>query len=124
MAGKRPVFTENFSSNLLTIHSFLGLEGDSAYQHLLDRLFEDIVPTICQFPKSGPSFLAHTIRSSDAQRLIKKLQARLKRADDLREFILDDYLVLYLIRRDRVVFLSIKHHRQLSFDLKGFLPER
>ena len=37
---------------------------------------------------------------------------------------MDDYLVLYLIRGDRVVFLSIKHHRQLSFDLKGFLQER
>ena len=124
MAGKRPVFTENFSSNLLAIHSFLGSEGDSAYQRLLARLFEDIVPTICQFPESGHSFLARTIRSSDAKRLSKKLQARLKRSDDLREFIMDDYLVLYLICGDRVVFLSIKHHRQLSFDLKGFLRER
>ena len=72
MAGKRPVFTENFSSNLLAIHSFLGSEGDSAYQRLLARLFEDIVPTICQFPESGHSFLARTIRSSDAKRLSKK----------------------------------------------------
>ena len=124
MAGKGPVFTENFSSNLLTIQAFLGSEGDQAYQGLLNRLFDDIVPTICEFPQSGRSFLARSIHSSDAKRLSKKLQARLKRSDDLREFIMDDYLVLYLVRRDRLIFLSIKHHRQLSFDLKGFLLER
>ena len=124
MAGKRPVFTENFSANLLALQAFLGPEGGRAYQRLLDRLFDDIVPTICQFPQSGHSFLAWTIRSSDAKHLVKKLQALLKHGDDLREFILDDYLVLYLVRRGRIVLLSIKHHRQLSFDLKVFLQER
>jgi hypothetical protein len=28
--------------------------------------------------------------------------------------------VLYLMRRGQVIFLAVKHHRQLSFDLKGF----
>ena len=123
MAGKRPVFTENFSSNLLAIQTFLGSEGDQAYQHLLDRLFNDLVPTICEFPQSGRSFLKRSIHSSEAKRLVTKLHARLKRRDNLREFIMDDYLLLYLVRRDQVVFLSIKHHRQLSFDLKGFSQE-
>jgi hypothetical protein len=45
---------------------------------------------------------------------------RLKKSDELREFVVDDYLVLYLLRGKRVVFLSVKHHRQLSFDLKRF----
>jgi hypothetical protein len=42
--------------------------------------------------------------------------------DDLREFILDEYLLLYLVRRNQVIFLSIKQHRQLSFDLHRFWP--
>jgi hypothetical protein len=37
--------------------------------------------------------------------------------------ILQDYVALYLLRGDRVVFLSIKHHRQLSFDLGRFWQE-
>lgn len=40
MAGKRPVFTENFSVNLSAIEVFLGPEGRSSYQRLLDRLLD------------------------------------------------------------------------------------
>ena len=46
MAGKRPVFTENFSANLTTIQTFLGPEeGNAAFQGLLERLFDEVVPT-------------------------------------------------------------------------------
>jgi hypothetical protein len=43
--------------------------------------------------------------------------------DDLRECIVDEYLILYLLREKQIVFLSIKRHRQLSFDLKRFWQE-
>jgi len=120
MAGKRPVFTENFSANLTAIGNFLGPDHDAAFRLLLKRLFDDIIPTLCRFPQSGRSFLAHSIQSTRAKNITKKLRARLEKSDDLREFIVDDYLLLYLVRGDRIVFLSIKHHRQLSFDLIRF----
>ncbi len=123
MAGKRPIFTQNFSANLLAIKAFLGSEGHKPFQRFLDRLFDDIVPQLCRFPKSGRSFLAHTIHSSEAKSLAKKLPTRLNRGDDLREYILDEYLLLYLLRGNHLVFLSVKHHRQLSFDLKRFWQE-
>ena len=124
MAGKRPIFTQNFSANLLAIQAFLGSEGHKPFQRFLDRLFDDIVPQLCRFPKSGRSFLAHTIHSSEAKSLAKKLRTRLNRDDDLREYIVDEYLLLYLLRDNHLVFLSVKHHRQLSFDLKQFWQER
>jgi hypothetical protein len=68
----------------------------------------------------GRAFLAYAIRSRNAQALVKKMRRALKKRDDLRELIVGDYLILYLVRGDRIVFLSIKHHRQLSFDLKRF----
>lgn len=120
MAGKRPVFTENFSANLAAIDVFLGSDGRTAFQRLLDRLFEETIPTLCRFPESGRSFLARAIKSSKVEALTKDLRRLLKKGDSLRESIMDEYLVLYLIRYDRIVFLSIKHHRQLSFDLKHF----
>jgi hypothetical protein len=40
----------------------------------------------------------------------------------LREFVVDAYVVLYLVRRTRIYFIAIKHHRQLSFDLRRFWP--
>lgn len=37
----------------------------------------------------------------------------------LREYVMTDYLVLYLQVEATVYLLSIKHHRQLSFDFEG-----
>jgi hypothetical protein len=31
--------------------------------------------------------------------------------------------VLYLVHQGQVIFLAVKHHRQLSFDLKRFWRE-
>lgn len=123
MAGKRPVFTENFSANLAAIGTFLGQEESSAFSRLLGRLFDDIIPTLCRFPESGRAFLSHPVRSAEARTLVKKLRTRLRDAKALREFIVEDYLVLYLIRHESVVFLCIKHHRQLSFDFRKFWQE-
>lgn len=123
MADKRPVFTENFSANLAVIREFMGAEGALAFQRLLAHLLDDIVPSLCEFPQSGRGFLAHVHGSEKTRRLIKQLRGRLKQGDDLREVIMDDYLILYLVRGDHIVVLSIKHHRQLSFDLKKFWQE-
>jgi hypothetical protein len=120
MAGKRPVFTENFSANLTDIEAFLGAEGRTAFQRLLNRLFDETIPTLCRFPESDCSFLDQPIKSSKAEALTRNLRRLLRKSDSLRESIMDDHLVLYLTRQDRIVFLAIKHHRQLSFDLKYF----
>jgi hypothetical protein len=120
MADRRPVFTENFSSNLTAIQTFLGPERVAVFRQLLNRLFDEIVPTLCRFPQSGRSFLAHPIHSTTAETLVKKLHSRIKKGDELREFVVDDYMLLYLLSGSRLVFLSVKHHRQLSFDLKRF----
>jgi ParE toxin of type II toxin-antitoxin system, parDE len=124
MAGKRlaPVFTQNFAENLDAIQTFLGEEGRPAFGHLVDHLLDDVVPTLCRFPFSGRSFLAHPIRSLETRTAVRRLERALQRDDDLREFIFDDYLLLYLPRDTQVIFLAIKHHRQLSFDLSRFWP--
>ena len=120
MADKRAVFTENFSTNLTEIKTFLGEEGRQFFLRFFDRLAEDIVPMLCQFPQSGRSFLDRSIRSTQGLQLVDRLKEHLIEGDDLRELIVDDYLILYVARGNRIVFLSIKHHRQVSFDLKRF----
>lgn len=123
MAAKQPRFTDNFSANLTAIESFLGPQGRSAYRRILDRLFDDAIPSLCRFPQSGRSFLAHTIKSAKAKTLTKALRRLLGKEDDLREFVTDEYLLLYLLRRGQVIFLAVRHYRQLSFDLKQFWSE-
>jgi hypothetical protein len=122
MADRRraPVFTENFSLNLDALRLFLEPEGRAAFERLLDRLFDDIVPMLCRYSQSGRLFLEHPIRSKEARTLSRKLKTFLKKGNELREFIVDDYLILYLDRNRQVIFLSIKHYRQLSFDLRRF----
>ena len=123
MAAKvRPLFTENFAANLDSVRLFLEPEGRSAFRRLLGRIFDDIVPALCRFPQSGRSFLAHAVRSLEAQALLDRLKVMLRKGDDLREFVVDDYIILYLIRRSRLYFLAIKHHRQLSFDFRCLWP--
>ena len=123
MAGKRPRFTENFSANLTAIEEFVAPHSRTAFHRFLDRLFDEVIPTLCRFPQSGRLFLTCTVKSAKAKTLTKALSKLFNKEDDLREFILDDYLVLYLVRRHQVVFLAVKHHRQLSFDLRRFWVE-
>jgi len=123
MAGKRPRFTENFSANLTAIEEFVAPHSRTAFHRFLDRLFDEVVPTLCRFPQSGRSFLTCTVKSAKAKALTNALRKFLSKGDDLREFVMDDYLALYLVRRHQVIFLAVKHHRQLSFDLKRFWCE-
>jgi hypothetical protein len=121
MAGRSQLFfTGNFTANLDEIQSFLSVHGRSAFQRLLNRLFDDICTQITRFPLSGRSFLGHHAGSAEAEELIEHVGAMLRPGDDLREFVVDDYVVLYLVRRRRIYFIAIKHHRQLSFDLRRF----
>ncbi len=124
MAGRRfsPIFTENFAENLDAIRDFLGAAGRTAFAGLLDHLFDDLVPTLCQFPQSGRHFFEYPSRSLETRAARRRLRRLIRPGDDLREFILDEYLLLYLVRRSQSIFLSIKHHRQLSFDLLRFWP--
>ena len=123
MAAKRPLFTENFSQNLDDIATFLGTDGASYFAKFFVHLVDEIVPHVCRFPLSGRSFLDRSIHSTKAQGLAERLESRLEDGDDIRELIADAFLILYLVRGDRIVFLSVKHHRQLSYDLKTFWRE-
>ena len=123
MAGKRPLFTENFSTNLGDIETFLGAEGAGYFAKFFNRLTDEIVSQVCRFPRSGRSFLERSINTTQAERLAQRLRRRLQKGEDIRELIVDDFLILYLVREELIVFLSIKHHRQLSYDLKTFWRE-
>ena len=68
----------------------------------------------------GRSFLNRAIKSSRAAALAQELDDLLPKGHDLREVIADDYLILYVVGRAQITFLAIRHHRQLSFDLKHF----
>ena len=114
--------TANFEANLAGIEAFC-IEDDApdAYGLLLHDLLEAVIPNLEQFPSMGRPFLAHQAQSMESQAMIGRLTARTGRGE-IREYLADDYLVLYALIGDAAYLLSIRHYRQLSFDLRGFWP--
>lgn len=93
-------------------------EAQYAYDVLLDNLFFIVIPNLEQFPDIGRSFMNRPAKSIEAVNAVTALQVKLGNGE-LREYLLPDYLVLYARYAETIYLLSIKHHRQLSFDFSG-----
>ncbi len=114
--------TANFEHNLEVIAAFLdNVDAPQAYDRLLDELTDTLIPNLENFPAIGRPFLERTVRSVEVANVLLRLQAKLN-AGELREHLFADYLVLYAQFSDVIYLLSIKHHRQLSFDLQSLWP--
>lgn len=113
----------NFERNLVEIEKFLS-EGDarSMFDPLIEHLAADVVPTLERFPEIGADFMARAPLSVEGRVLFERIAAMAAPEGDLRQWIDGDYVVLYLVRGASVVLLSIRHHRQLSFDYSGHRP--
>ena len=112
--------TGNFQANLDSIRDFLLAEqAASEFDRLLERLFEHIIPNLARFPDMGRDFAALAPLSREGEAALRQLRRNAGRDTALREYITEDYLLLYAVRASTVFLLSIRHHRQLSFDLRG-----
>ena len=125
MASKRRAVkvTANFEVNLAAIEAFW-IEADArqSYDRLLDVLLVTVIPNLEQFPKMGRLFLARQAQSVESRAAIGRLKTRIGRSE-IREYLMDNYLILYALIGDAVYLLSIRHHQQLSFDLEAFWPK-
>lgn len=111
--------TANFQANLDSIRDFLLAAGAPAeFERLLGRLFDEIIPNLARFPDLGRDFAARNPQSAEGSVALAALRRKAGRDTVLREYITDDYLLLYALRSGIVYLLSIRHHRQLSFDLR------
>jgi hypothetical protein len=70
----------------------------------------------------GRSFLTPEIQSVEARTIVERLKTRIGRGE-IREYLTGDYLMLYALIGDTVYLLSVKHHRQLSFNFDRFWPK-
>ena len=121
-------FTANFEQNLGQIGTYWEeREAPQAYASLLDEIGSVIVGNLERHPRMGRRFFARTAQSVEARDRVAGLAKRFGAAD-VREYLSGDYLLLYLVSEaaaagkttEVVHLLSIKHHRQLSFDFEGF----
>jgi hypothetical protein len=119
----RVELTASFSDRLDAIEAFL-LEADAgfAFDTLLAELRATVIPNLRRFPRIGRRYLANPPQSAEALALLAALPAGAP--DALREYLHCDYLMLYIVDDvgDVVHLLSIRYHRQLSFDFARLWP--
>jgi len=124
VAGKHLVkITANFERNLEEAEAFL-LEADApqAFDALLLELTDTVIPNLERFPGMGRLFLAHSTRSVEANNGIEELKRKLHAIagdGEIREYVMSHYLLLYARFEATIYLLSIRHHRQLSFDFQS-----
>jgi plasmid stabilization system protein ParE len=118
--------TANFERNLEEIEAFL-LEADApqALDALLDELTDTVIPNLERFPGMGRLFFERPTRSVEASNGIDRLQRKLKtlaKDGEIREYVMSHYMALYARIDTTIYLLSIRHHRQLSFDFESLWP--
>ena len=125
MASRKSVsvkFTANFESNLAEIEAYCALnQFPQGYDWLLNELGASVIPSIERFPDMGRPFMQRQPDTVEAITRLEKLNKRLAKLDrmgEFREYVMDDYLILYLTLETAVYLLAIKHHKQLSFDFE------
>lgn len=118
--------TANFERNLADIEAFLAqASAPQAFDQLLDELADTVIPNLERFPGMGRLFLERPVRSVEARNRVERLASRLAAISDtgeLREYVMAHYLVLYARIGRSQHLLSIRHHRQLSFDFQALWP--
>lgn len=113
----RVELTASFLGRLEAIEAFLA-EADAAFvfDDLLAELRATVLPNLARFPRIGRRYLEHPPQSAEALDQLGALSFGVVNA--LREYLHDDYLLLYVATEpaETVYLLSIRHHRQLTFD--------
>lgn len=119
----RVELTASFLERLDTIEAFLA-EADAAFafDDLLAELRRTVIPNLARFPRMGRRYLDHAPQSAEALAQLAALPAGT--AGALREYLHGDHLILYaaVAPKAMVYLLSIRHHRQISFDFARLWP--
>jgi plasmid stabilization system protein ParE len=119
----RVELTASFLQRLDAIEAFL-TEADAAFafDDLLAELRATVIPNLARFPRVGRRYLDNPPQSAEALAQLAALPAGA--AGALREYLHGDYLMLYAaMDADATIhLLSIRHHRQLSFDFARLWP--
>ena len=119
----RVELTASFLERLASIQAFLEeVDAAFAYDDLLVGLRGTVVPNLTRFPLIGKRYLDQPPQSAEALTQLAKLPPGT--ADALRVYLHSDYLILYAVDVVKLTayLLSIRHHRQLSFDFARLWP--
>jgi plasmid stabilization system protein ParE len=122
-------YAQNFAQNLEAIESFwIENRFPQGYDRLLDALSDTVVPNLQRHPRIGRPFMRRDVESMEAQAAVARIEKQLFALGEnaeVREYVMDDHVVLYLVADGAegeplmVHLLAIKHQKQLGFDLSA-----
>lgn len=119
----RVELTASFLERLDSVEAFL-VEADAAFtfDELLADLRTTVISNLARFPRIGRRYLDNPPQSAEALGQLAKLPAGV--AGSLREYLHGDYLMMYVsVESSATVYLlTIRHHRQISFDFARLWP--
>lgn len=99
-------------------------DGGAAFEFddLLAELRTMVIPNLARFPRIGRRYLDDPPQSAEALTQLGTVPAGTVNA--LREYLHGDYVLLYaaMETNETVYLLSIRHHRQLTFDFAAHWP--
>lgn len=120
--------TGNFETNLEAIDAFWEeCQFPQGYDQLLNELELTIIPNLERFPLIGRPFISlqpDSVESTHLQDKLRQKLAQMGRDNDIRQYLTENYLVLYAIINNVIYLLSIKHNKQLSFDFTHLWTDR
>lgn len=120
--------TANFEANLAQIAAYWAEQGAPRnYLNLIEELTDTVIGNLERHPRIGRNFFARSAQSAEVKERVAAIMKRFGVAD-VREYLSGDDLLLYAISsragsakgQTAIDLLSIKHHRQLSFDFDSF----
>jgi hypothetical protein len=112
--------TANFYASLDSIRQFLDEQNAAhAFDALCSALFDLVISNLEHFPAIGRDFLARRPLSAEGQARAQRILDQLGPGVEIREYIHDNYVMLYSCQDVAIYLLAIRHHRQLSFDLRA-----
>ncbi|MNX98707.1 Plasmid stabilization system protein [compost metagenome] len=115
--------TANFLERLDAIEAFLSEANAAfAFDDLLAELRATVIPNLARFLRIGRRYLDNPPQSAEA--LVQLATLPESSVNALREYLHGDYLILYAAVEVHatVYLLSVRHHRQLSFDFARHWP--
>lgn len=89
-------------------------EAVQTYDRLLDDLEHVIYPNLRAFPHIGKPYLEGPVQSTEALMATAKLPRNA--AHTLRQYVHDDFVILYTVLPDSIHLISIRHHRESTFN--------
>ena len=111
----RVLRTATFRARLLQIASFFdSAHAPQVFDRLLDDLEAVIFPNLARFPELGARYVDGPPQSTEAVMALSRLPGDAPQW--LRKYVHDDFVILYASLPEAVHLLSVRHHRESSFN--------